>query len=69
MTEWKPIATIPTNGRFLVAKYAPTNWAYHIQSISLCEDLHPRQREMYLKYARAWMDAPPEPPQDVNDGI
>lgn len=59
--EWQPISTAPHEGKFLVAEYAPTNWAYSVKTVRIIEGLSPRLRQIQLQYARAWMPYPPEP--------
>ena len=61
MTEWQPIETAPKEGKFLVASYAPTNWAYTVLTVVVYEDMPKRLREIRLQYATAWMPLPPPP--------
>lgn len=65
-TKWRPMETAPKEGKFLVAEYAPTNWAYWPKTVSLRSDDPPRHRETLLKNARAWMPLP-APPRDGNE--
>jgi len=60
--DWKPITTAPLTGKFLIAEYAPTNWAYSITTVCLSRD-NPRLREISLRYAAAWCEMLPEPPE------
>lgn len=59
--SWQPIETAPHEGKFLVAMYAPTNWAYHVATVVVYPEM-PRVREQRLRYCRSWMPMPPEPP-------
>jgi len=63
--NWKPIRDIPEKGKFVVASYAPTNWAYHIRTINL----HGIQKhnEMLTKYCVAWDYMPEEPSQEIRE--
>ena len=63
MNPWQPLSTLPNSGKVLIAYYAPTNWAYSVASVSFHPGDPPRLREIRLKYARAWMHQPPEPPE------
>lgn len=62
MAEWRPLDTLPREGRFLLAVYAPTSWAYWVSTVDLRAEESERSRAMKLRYARAWMPLP-EPPQ------
>ncbi len=66
--EWKPISTIPDEGKFILAIYAPTNWSLYVQSIRLDKAYGPRHKELQLRYARAWDYMPEEPSQDIMNG-
>lgn len=61
MVTWQPMETAPREGKILIAEYAPTNWAYWVNTVVLTPALGPRRRELQLRYARAWMYPPPEP--------
>lgn len=65
MSDWQSIETVPDDGKFLVATYAPTNWTYWVNTVVLHKEDGPRIREMRLKYARAWMLMPPEPSAEL----
>lgn len=61
---WQPIETAPRDGKFLVAQYAPTSWAYHVTTVHIPEGDYEHYREGRLRYARAWrpLPAPPTEP-------
>lgn len=59
---WLPIESIPNEGTLLLATYAPTNWAYMVQEVTMYNDMPERLREIRLKHARAWMLRPEAPP-------
>lgn len=63
MSEWRPLCTLPREGRFLIAVFAPTSWTYWVSTVDLKADDPERIREAKLRYARAWMPMP-EPPHD-----
>lgn len=58
---WQPMETLPMAGKFLLATYAPTNWAYWVNTVVLHAEDPPRLRETRIRYARAWMHMPKEP--------
>lgn len=59
--EWQDISTAPHEGKFLVAEYAPTNWAYYVKTVRIIEGMPERHRDIQLRYATHWMPYPPEP--------
>lgn len=66
-TIWQPLSTAPRDGKFLVAKYAPTNWAYSIETVQTNSNMPPRHRAIQLRYARAWQPMLDEPPEEMRD--
>ena len=66
--DWQPIATLPQQGHFILAYYAPTRWAFYAATIRFYAEDTPRLRAMRLRYVRAWAPAPAEPPTDINEG-
>jgi hypothetical protein len=58
---WRPIATAPKHGEFLIADYAPTTWTYNVRSVTIREGVGDWYRENQIKYARAWMPRPAAP--------
>ena len=60
-SNWQPMEMAPKEGKFLVAKFAPTSWEYWVTTVHMREEYKPRHREMMLMYARAWMPLPPPP--------
>jgi endonuclease/exonuclease/phosphatase family metal-dependent hydrolase len=65
---WQPIDTAPHEGRVLLAVYGPTSWSYYVASAHLHAGQSPRQRELALRYARAWMPYPDEPSEALRSG-
>lgn len=63
-TNWQHIDSLPSSCHVLLALYQPTNWAYYVSSRRLNADDPPRARELAIRYARAWMPAPEEPPEE-----
>lgn len=66
---WKPLSTLPKEGKFLLARYAPTNWQYWVETEPFYLNEPPRLRENKLRYARAWDEMPPEPDIDMKDDV
>jgi hypothetical protein len=64
---WQPMATLPLSGNVLLAKYAPTSWAYYVTSDLFYPDMPPKLREMRCRWAVAWAPIPPEPPSSFRD--
>lgn len=70
---WRPISTAPKTGKFLVARYAPTNWSYTVSTVFLHDYGNSErdkksmwtQRRIALQYARAWMPIPDEPSKEI----
>ncbi len=61
MSEWQDISTAPHSGKFLVAMYAPTSWAYYVDTVVVYQEM-PKVREQRLRYCTHWMPMLPEPP-------
>lgn len=61
MSEWRTIDSAPKDGKFLVARFGPTNWEYRVETVVLYADDHPRLRETRLKYASHWQPLPAPP--------
>ena len=59
--RWRLIETCPLEGTIIVASYAPTNWAYCVQTVVLHPELPVRHRELQLRYARGWLPLPAPP--------
>lgn len=66
-TQWRPMSTLPPEGRVLLAIYAPTSWVYTVHSRHFDVRDPARARELAIRYARAWMPAPEEPPEEFQD--
>lgn len=60
MDGWQDISTAPHEGKFLVAQYAPTNWAYRVNTVVVYPDM-PKVRVQHLRYCTHWMPMLPEP--------
>lgn len=61
MVQWRKIETLPKSGKFILAEYGPTNWAYIVTTRLFHEDDTKRMRELKIRYARGWAEMPQEP--------
>jgi hypothetical protein len=60
------MSSVPRDGTpFLVANYAPTNWAYYVQMVRPPPYMEGQALERYIErntqWARAWMPCPKPP--------